>query len=296
MPEVCEVCLTSQYLSSMIGDNITKIDVVSGRYTKVDIKGLSEIDYPLKVIEIDTKGKFLWITLQHKNQVYYLMNTFGLTGRWSFDEIEHTRVELSVKSATSKYQVYFSDVRNFGTIEITKDKSKLDKKLQKLGEDLLKTEYTPDDIQARISKLRNKKKRIIEVMMSQDASTGIGSGLGNYLVPEILYRAKLSPHRTIASLTKNDIVKLTDAIKTTLRVCYLYNKTEYVGHLQKFLVKHAKLVSTGKYPDYLKSQKIGKEKFEFKVYQQKTDDLGNEVIGEKIITGRTAYWCPNVQK
>ncbi len=61
-------------------------------------------------------------------------------------------------------------------------------------------------------------------------------------------------------------------------------------------MKHAKLVSTGKYPDYLKSQKIGKEKFEFKVYQQKTDDLGNEVIGEKIITGRTAYWCPNVQK
>lgn len=295
MPEVCEVCLTAQYLSSMIGDNITKIEVVSGRYSKTPIKGLNTVKYPLKVIDIDTKGKFLWIILQHDSETYYLMNTFGLTGMWSFDKLEYAHVVLSLKSKTKSYHVYFSDMRNFGTIEITRDKSKLDKKLAKLGDDLLKTEYTSTEIQARLDNL-NQKKKIVEVMMSQEVSKGIGSGLGNYLVPEILYRAKISPHRTIASLTKNDVVKLTDTIKTVLRLCYISNKTEYIEHLKTFLDKHIKKLSSGKFPDYHKSQKVGTEKFEFNVYGRKIDNLGNEVIGDKIITGRTTYWVKNVQK
>jgi formamidopyrimidine-DNA glycosylase len=295
MPEVCEVCLTAQYLSLIIGDNITKLEVTSGRYTKTPIKGLTNVKYPLKVVDIDTKGKFLWMTLQHNDDTYYLMNTFGLTGMWSFDELEHTHFVMTVKSNTKTYHVYFSDMRNFGTIEITTDKSKLEKKLTKLGDDLLKTKYSASDIQIRLDKL-NQKKKIVEVMMSQEANKGIGSGLGNYLVPEILYRAKISPLRTVSSLTKHDVERLTDTMKTVLRLCYISNKTEYIEHLKSFLDKHSKKVSVGKFPDYHKSQKVGHEKFEFKVYGRKIDNLGNEVIGDKIITGRTTYWVPNVQK
>jgi len=36
--------------------------------------------------------------------------------------------------------------------------------------------------------------------------------------------------------------------------------------------------------------------FEFKVYRQDEDPYGNEVKGDKIITGRTTYWSPIIQK
>lgn len=292
MPEVCEVCLTSQYLKKIIGDSITNITVNQGRYSKTPIKGISSITYPLDIIDIQTKGKFMWMTLKHDNDTFYMLNTFGLTGRWSFNKIDHISIIFTLQKS---HELYFDDMRNFGTIEFTKDVKKLNKKLDMLGEDLLQSTYSSDDIQKRFKSIKNQKKKIVIVLMTQDKKNGIGSGLGNYLVPEILYAAKISPHRTIESLTKKDIVNLTNAIKTTLYLCYNYNTTDYVDHLKKFLASHKKYVSSGKFPDFHSSYKNSGENNDFKVYRRKTDDDGHKVIGEHIIKGRTTYWVPDVQ-
>lgn len=295
MPEVCEVCLTSQYLKKIIGDSIININVVHGRYLKTPIKGLSDLTYPMVVTDIQTKGKFMWMSLEHENESIYLLNTFGLTGRWSFDKLDHVSVVFTLQKKQKKYDLYFDDIRNFGTIEFTKDVKKIGKKLDLLGDDLLRSNYSSNDIQERIASIKNQKKKIVVVLMTQDKKNGIGSGLGNYLVPEILYMAKLSPHRTIESLTKKDIVNLTNAIKTTLYLCYNYNTTDYVDHLKKFLATHKKYVLSGKFPDFHVSHKNSEKNNEFKVYRRKTDDDGHKVIGERIIKGRTTYWVPDVQ-
>lgn len=299
MPEVCEVCLTSQYLNKIINDSITNIKVLHGRYLKTPIKGFKDLVYPLTVTNINTKGKFMWMTLKHNDNIIYLLNTFGLTGRWSFDKLEHVSVMFTLQKSK---KLYFDDMRNFGTIEFTSDVKKLNNKLNALGDDLLQSEYTSNNIQQRLESIKNQNKKIVAVMMAQDKKNGIGSGLGNYLVPEILYTAKISPHRIIKSLSKKDVINLTNAIKTNLYMCYNFNTTDYVKHLDKFLDTHKKYVSSGKFPNFLSENSSDKRvthkisNTQFKVYRRNYDDDGHEVIGEHIITGRTTYWVPDVQK
>ncbi len=48
--------------------------------------------------------------------------------------------------------------------------------------------------------------------------------------------------------------------------------------------------------DYNKSIKVRKSDFEFKVYQQKSDPLGNPVERTKRKDGRTTFWVSSVQK
>lgn len=296
MPEVCEVCLTSQYLSSTIGDKITGIKILRGRYLKKPIKCFDDLEFPLQIEDIDTKGKFMWMTLKHKDRIIYMLNTYGLTGKWSFDKIDDANVKFSVKSKDTKYHIYFCDMRNFGTIEFTDDINILNKKINKLAPDFLKNPLSFNDFEDKISHYKNKKKKIVIVLMSQESKDGLGSGLGNYLVPEILYRAKISPHRTIGSLEHDEIKKLYKSINSTLRLCYTSNITEYVEHLESFLKKHNKNIKDGKFPNYLANIKTNDDIFEFKVYRQKEDEFGNQVVGDKIISGRTTYWVPNVQK
>jgi len=295
MPEICEVCLTSQYLSSMVNDKITKIKILSGRYVKTPIKHIDDLEFSLKIKSINTKGKFMWFELSHGENKYYMMNTFGLTGKWSFDKLESNRVEFTIQSKTQKYKLYYSDIRNFGTIEFTQDKKILDKKLNKLADDFLQSPMSDTDFESKIKNFKNKNKKLVIVLMSQDKSTGLGSGLGNYLVPEILYRAKLSPHRTIKSLTQSEIIELNHAIQHQLKLCYVDNNTDYIAHLNDFLKTHKKNIKDGKFPNYLNNIKIGKEKFQFNVYRRKTDNNGNPVIGDIIIPKRTTYWCPTIQ-
>lgn len=295
MPEVCEVCLTSQYLKQIIGGTITNIEVESGRYLKKPIDGFNLLKFPLKIIDIDTKGKFMWMTLSNKNKIFYLMITFGLEGKWSLNELKYTNIIFELEHQKYSY-LYFGDTRNFGSLKFTDDVSVLNKKLNKLAPDLLKENASVNEISERFELIKNKNKRIVDILMTQELPNSIGSGLGNYLVPEILYNAKISPHRTITSLSSNDIKKIIRSIQYVLKLCYTTNSTRYISHLSKFLDKHQTGIDEGKYPDFLPNVNTHGEKFEFKVYRRTDDDFGNEIIGEEIIKGRTTYWCPSIQK
>lgn len=302
MPELCEVCLTAQFLSSLIGSSITKIKVLNGRYLKKDIKGFDILKFPLKIDDVSSKGKFMWFTLSNGDNTYYMLTTFGLTGKWYFsplstesDDEETCNIKFITKKGTKEQNVCFSDMRNFGTIEFTDDVKVLNKKLNKLERDLLQNPPTLNEFKESFKALKNKKKKIVVVLMAQNVKEGIGSGLGNYLVPEILYRSKISPHRTIESLTDDDLKTLYRSIKYILKLCYLTNSTQYISHLKKFLKTHTNDVDSGKFPNYLESTNIGNNTFDFNVYRRKKDADGNEVIGEKIISGRTTYWVPSVQ-
>lgn len=295
MPEVCEVCLTSQYLSKFIGYDILNLNVLSGRYVKHPMKGANDIQFPLKITKIDTKGKFMWFTLEHDNDTIYMLNTFGLTGKWTTDaECDFARVKFTT---STKYHsaLYFCDMRNFGTIEFTDDVKILNKKLNKLGDDLLKSPPSFNQFVEKVIALRRNKKNIVTILMSQEKKTGIGSGLGNYLVPEILYRAKLSPYRTMISLTTSEIKSLYDAIKYQLKLCYIANNTEYIAHFEKFLKIHSKKIEKGDFPNYIDDIIIKNDTCHMNVYRKKTDPFGNTVIGDKIISNRKTYWVPSVQ-
>lgn len=302
MPEIAEVTLTAQALKDMLlNKQLTTIKIISGRYSNKPFEGYHKmiLQLPLKVTNIDTKGKFLWFDFKNNDKTSYLMNTFGLSGRWSFSKVDNAQIEFNFQDGIIAYYI---DSRNFGTFEYDDSGKSLNSKLNKLAPDLLKTNFTKEEFKGWIQDFLNKSSQrkdmiIVKVLMDQTKLTGLGSGLGNYLVPEILYRAQLSPHRTMGSLTSENIYTLADTIKLVLKQCYVYNVTGYMENMTEFVDKHYQGMISGKYPDYHPEIKISKgSKFVFQVYRQKNDPLGNKVVGEKIMNDRTTYWVPSVQK
>jgi formamidopyrimidine-DNA glycosylase len=301
MPEVVEIAITAQYLLSKLKNKeITEFKVLSGRYTHQDLEGEKIIknNLPIKIKDIDSKGKFMWFELKNQKKEIYLMNTFGLTGEWSFEKQKNSRLEIKVDD---KY-LYFTDDRNFGTIIITDEKDDLDKKINKLADDVLKTEFTEEEylnkFKAYVSKSKTRKNiSIVKFLMEQDKTKSIGSGIGNYLSVEILYRAKISPHRQLGDLSDDEIKEIAYWIKKVTKLCYLSNVTGYMIRLEDYVKPHREKVEKGELPEYHKDIKIKKdEEFEFLVYRQKKDKHGNEVKNDEIIKGRSTYWVPKIQK
>jgi len=293
MPEICEVTLTAEILEKFFKGKILKeVKIHDGRYKKNPPEGFEIFasylkNHPMTIKSIETKGKFLYFTLvDETGKKAYIMNTFGLEGMWSLLKVEFYKISFET---TEGKKFWFNDMRNFGTFKFTFDKKELDKKLNKLAPDFLKSNMSCEELQEQFENLsdKNQSKKILIILMDQGL---VGSGLGNYLVPEILYRAKISPHQTIENMTDEQYESLCKAIKHVLKLCYLANKTGYMEYLTEYLPKLKK-------KNYLPETKLKKnEEFAFLVYRQDKDPLGNKVKAEKIIKDRTAYWVPSVQK
>lgn len=292
MPEIAEIALTAEILEKYLkGKILKKIEFVTGRYTKKKPVGFDEFcgALPLKIMKVRSKGKFMWFEMQeveNQENIWYVWNTFGLTGMWSLrmDDKDflpkHTRLVLGVKGGI---KVYFSDMRNFGTFKFTQDREALEKKLKSLYPDFLKDEF---DL-ARITKY---KLPIVKILMDQGK---VGSGLGNYLVAEILYRAKISPHKLGTELTDKNINDLIYWIKYMVKLTYMDN---HIGYMVNLETESNQLNKKNYHPEI----KLKDKTFKFLVYRKKTDPFGNKVKAETIIkTGtkkRTTYWVPAIQK
>ncbi len=288
MPEIAEVALTAEILESHFKNKtLVSFDIISGRYTKREPDGYEEFleALSLKVKKINSRGKFLWFELynpKNKNEAHwYIWNTLGLTGMWSLFEPNHNRAVLTFKNDEV---AYFSDMRNFGTFKFGNDESALDEKLEELSPDFLKDEDFD------LYRIKKYKIPIVKILMDQKK---IGSGIGNYLVAEILYRAKLSPHRKGSSLTDEEIVTLEYWIKYVIKLSYIDNHIGYMVGLEE---ESQKIKKKNYHPDI----KLKEKTFKFLVYQKKEDPYGHKVKRDKIVgsgkTLRTTFWVPSVQK
>jgi formamidopyrimidine-DNA glycosylase len=309
MPEVSEVCILSQYLNTKLqGRTLKKMEILSGKYTKNKIKNSKLLDGSEDYIieNVDSKGKQLWMTLRNKknDNLVYLLSHLGMTGFWNFQKNSSSRIqfEISNEDDTKTYFLYYDDDRNFGNIEITDSDIEFNDKIDGLAPDALKTKYSIDDFVDWYKDFVNKSKsradkNITLTLLKQKKSEGIVSGIGNYLVAEILYESKISPHRTLGSLSKSEIKNLGKAIQYITKLSYYNNMTGYMTHFDDFIKIHKERVDKGIYPNFHEHIKLKKnEKFKFKVYRKNTDPLGNEVEADKSIQKtRTTYWVPNVQ-
>ena len=278
MPEILEVFVTSSYLDNKLKNKIlSSIKILSGRYKSSKFN----LDLPVKIIRVKSIGKFIWFELDNNK---YILNTLGLTGMWSFKKNKYSRIKFS----GPEFNLYYSDMRNFGTVKISSKKD-LDKKINKLSPSILDN-FTDREFYTRIMNYKNKQDYIIEALMNQES--GLGSGIGNYLSAEILYRAKMSPYTRIKDITRMRSNKLSEAIKYIIKIIYLTGDMKYLDDdLDKYLVKLRKKFKL--YPGVLvNTSKI----FEYQVYKLKRDKDDHDIVGDKIITGRTTYWCPDVQK
>ena len=269
MPEGPEVKKMAIKLSKLITNKqLIKINILSGRYKIHDPPkhyDLMKQSLPTKVLKVSTKGKFIYVWFKNN---YYLWNTLGMTGQWTKIKHKHSHIEFVFKNK----KIYFTDMRNFGTIRFSFDPKSLQDKLTIIGPDVLELDTNQNHLFSRLLKIKTKKP-IAEVLLNQC----IISGIGNYLRADILWYAKLSPYRTISSLTKTELKRLYEAI---IEIVWFYYDFNRGVKLKK--IKNIKFFEKYYYIDFF-------------VYQQDKDIYGNKIIREKINT-RTIHWCPDYQK
>lgn len=266
MPEGPEVKIIGESLAKWASSKkITEINIISGRYLKKEMPGLeyAKANMPLDVVGVGVHGKFMyWIT---RNDIF-LYNTLGMTGEWTKERSKHSRVQIKFEDD----EVFFNDQRNFGTLKFVEGRSNLIEKLKSLGPDLLAGSVSDEEFAKR---LRAKSSwPIVKVMMDQS----IVAGIGNYVKAESLWRARISPHRLVESLSNDELANLKKCCQEVLASSYSHGGASIKNY---------------KRPD----GSMGQYTSRFAVYNQKEDPDGNMVVKESTKDGRTTHWVPSVQ-
>jgi len=266
MPEGPEITLMVYKLSKIFKNSKLKQIYINHDKFKSKIKNFKnfENELPSKIIEIKNKGKFVYINLSND---WSLGFTPGMTGHFWIPDIsknfktfegyvynsKHDHIILE----TNKGEFYFNDPRRFGHFYIynNKDpKNNLEKKLETLGPDLISDlrNMSQKEFNKKLSKF-NTNKNIADLLLEQKFIAGVG----NYIRAEALYKAKISPLRTIGSLQINDKKRLKESLENIGQESY-------------------------------KSQKKNLHTFKFKVY-------GNPNVKQIKRKGRTIWWDPKKQ-
>jgi DNA-formamidopyrimidine glycosylase len=267
VPEGPECRTISDGLNKFLnGKRVTGVSVLSGRYARHGgPDGITEFlaTLPAKVIGSSCHGKFIYI---HMDNGWNVWCTLGMTGSWRKDQTQHSRVSIDTDGGT----VYFTDMRNFGTLSFVNGNGLLLAKIKSLGPDMLTNNLHDSDF---IKIIRSDNRTITEAIMDQSVIAGVG----NYLKAESLYFAQISPHRLCNSLTDQELISLNQSIKSTIRMSYKTGGAtirNYAGI----------------------NGQVGQYSSRFAVYSQKTDPAGNPVVKEKTADGRMTHWVPTVQR
>jgi formamidopyrimidine-DNA glycosylase len=299
MPEIVEIKKYCDLINKNFKNKkLNNIKILKGRYKKHGkFEGYNEINnsLPLKLLEAKSKGKFIYITFENNITIYC---TLGLSGGWTYkkkdsnkfqfpdimeflnvkniDEYRDTSLDhLNIEFIFKKGSLYFFDTLSYGTISVSNDIDKLNKKLNSLGPDIMDIDTDFNLFNEKINKFQNKK--IGNVIVNQK----IISGIGNYLRADILWLAKISPHRLIKKLSRIEIKKIYQASRNLTWGVYDIKK----GKKLEIISKNAKLPR-----DYNR---------DFFVYYEDEDIYGNKVKKEELYEGsqkRIIYWIPSRQK
>lgn len=273
MPELPEVARTVLSLNQTIkGEVLEDVIVHSGRYAKHgNPVGLDDfiVDLPVKVEKVTFQGKLIIFefTSYCSGKTWWAWNTLGMSGGWRSEHSKHGHVELRTKSRS----VFFTDIRNFGTLKFTNSLEETNKKKKTIGPNHLSDEISDALFKERLMKCRNK--TLPEALMNQSL---IG-GIGNYIKAEVLYRAGISPHRLVGSLDDTEFSNLNEATREVIKTSY---------------ARRGATISTYRDIDGAGGDFV----FYFRVYGRAVCDKGYPVVREVTKEGRMTHWVPQLQK
>jgi len=264
MPEGPEVKKNSNSLArSISGKKIIEASVISGRYTKNELPGLEAFrkELPTKTIGVGCHGKFMFVIF---NNDYNLWCTFGMSGRWSENPTKHARFKMSFEEGP---EVFFNDIRNFGTLKLVKGRKALVSKLSSLGLDLLSDDVDPKQF---LDRVRSKDgHNICKAVMNQS----ILAGVGNYIKAEALWMAKMDPRRTVSEFEDFELLNLKECIEQVMRSSFEHGGATFLTHRD------------------FSGYRVGYSE-RFVCYNRKSDAEGNTVERIKTPDGRTTHWAP----
>lgn len=280
MPECAEVRrYVDQLTTEYGGQDLLNLEVIGGRFKKESVPGLDKVYFPLKNVSFNAKGKFIYWTFENTSRPHTIWKDFDSVGDESHffitlgmsasfgKENKHS----ALKFTFSNGDIFYNDIRHFGTVKVNQTSSALKKKLASLGWDSLADPKIPDGF---IKHLLRKKgmKTIAEVLLDQK----LFAGCGNYLRSETLYQAKIHPNLLICQMTEIELSLICESLIELAHEAYncggatIATYSDLYGNVGTFFDK-------------------------FKVYGKKTDPLGNKVLKMEAADGRTVHYVKEVQ-
>ena len=270
MPELPEVETLRKYLEA------TSLHQKITRFTAADAKrqvSMPEDAFRQEIMgrqmaKTTRIGKHLLVGLDNKK---VLSLHFGMTGDLHFYRLpeDAPRFERAAFWFDSGFKLAFADSRKFGRIGLWESVEAY-VKAKTLGPDAL-------TITAAVlgESLRKRKSPLKPALLDQK----ILAGIGNWLVDEILFQARLHPEKIAAEITGNELQRLTEATLAVLQesvekeaiyrelpVSYLIHAREWDDspHAEKDAHKNCPNCQTG--------------------------------IVKMVVGGRATYLCPNCQQ
>ena len=214
MPEVCEVAHIVNQIKNLISENskLISTEILSGRYKRHGHPQEWDIfneNLPLKWKDINFKGKFIYFTFVNKyKDNFYIWNTLSMSGGWSLRKMKHSHVKFKIKEKNCVWELFFNDPRCFGTFNVSFHIDEMNNKLNTIG-----ISWLNGNKKSEIGVKENEFLKIIEKFPDKNiclfliSQTKI-SGIGNYLLSEILYDSKINPFVLIKDIPKDKLKNL----------------------------------------------------------------------------------------
>lgn len=202
----------------------------------------------------------------------------GMTGQFVFESDAHAGLEFELE-APPPYPttMYFADMRRFGNVSFTKvdESARIAPSILDCGEHV--KAITQEEFLTRGKALQKRTSRdVVAVLMDQTEKTGVCSGIGNYLLAEILYHSRVNPFRRFDSLTEEELIRIH---RHALRIA----ADSFANQGMTVSDFISPTGETGKYQQFLH------------VYSRKKTPDGDTVVPVKGSHGRTIWWVPTKQ-
>jgi len=265
MPEGPEVKIVADYLNNQLKrKNIISFDYCSQPYRKKYNYLINRLNQftPFEFKEVFCIGKTSFLQLDKQN---YFSFHLGMTGKWSQKIEKHTH--LSIKTQDNK-TMYFHDTRRFGNIKLI-NTQEIESKYFK-DRDLLNSDTSIEENTAFLIKNIKSNIEICKILLNQKYFCGVG----NYLKSEILYKARIHPHRKWKDLNKNEILQICKFTKKIITESYKSGGAE----LRDF--------NNPNKDSSLNLQAYGRDE----------DSHGRKIKNEITKDNRRTFWCPEIQK
>lgn len=225
-----------------------------------------------RIASVQARGKALLTCFDHGVTLY---THSQLLGRWD--------IHSPPRPVRGEPRAYLATPRGSAALYIAPKvelwrTSELDAHpfLARLGPDVLDPAVTPAVFVASLRSSRFARSTLATLLLKQE----FAAGMGNYLRSEVLFRARLSPHRRVAQLEGDARRRLAHALIDVPRLAY---RAKFRGR------------PPASDKDYLPQLA---DTFAFGVFEREGEacpDCGGRV-GMERIAGRRVYWCPRCQR
>ena len=221
------------------------------------------------------RGKYILIpTLKNNILLIHLGMSGQIKIQKKYFKLRHDHLNIIVQTQDdTRYSITYNDPRRFGFIDLLCQKKVHEHFLLKnLGVDALSKDLTVNYLK---KIFHNRKKCIKDAIIDQK----IIAGVGNIYASEILYRAKINPHRSLGSLNESHLKSIIQACKFILNNAIKVGGTTIQNHVQ---------------PD----GKLGYFTQKLKVYgrKQKKCKKCKNIVVMSVISKRSTFFCNYCQK